>query len=98
MAFALGLDPEASNFGTLRYQLLHRTFAAWQTARDEGALTCVVLVHSFMNRRDPRSGGPELMAFIKALQPTFSLPWLRFPWKGPRLDGVDLWFVWVEER
>ncbi len=98
MAHALGLDPEAPGFGELRYQLVHRAYAAWRTARDEGCLTAILLVHSFMNKRDRRSGNWDLTQFTRAFGKGSGITPAGLPWQGPRLDGVDLWFVWVEEK
>ena len=98
MAHALGLDPDTAAFGGLRYQLVHRAYAAWSTARDEGCLTAIVLVHSFMNRRDRRSGQHDLTRFTQAFGKGSGLSPAGLPWRGPRLDGVGLWFAWAGEK
>ena len=95
LAFALNIDPDDTGLLSLRYQLLHRAYAGWKTARDEGALTAVLLIHSFMAAREPRSGWDDFVAFARLLDSSASLA-PGHPWAAPPVGAVSMWLVWVE--
>ena len=89
----LGL-PMGAGTEALRYQLLHRTWAAVSHAKSVGAQRAVVLVHSFAPPPD-YDNRAAFGAFLAAMgQATFTsgavLP------LGRRM-GVDLWAAWVSD-
>jgi len=89
----LGLDPGA--MATIRYQLLHRTYAALATAKAWGADTAVLTIHSLCGRGPQGANWQDFVAFAGALGAsgvTASQPVCV----GQR-DGVTLWLLWVTE-
>jgi hypothetical protein len=89
---ALSLAVDDPSTGRLRYQLLHRTWAALAHAKRVGAPVAVLLVHSFATAPD-RDNRAAFHAFLRAMgQDEFTTGKL-LP-VGSRL-GVELWAAWV---
>ena len=80
----------------LRYQLLHRTYAALAHAKQWNVAVAVLLVHSF-------AGGPDttnreaFAAFLSELG-VIDTPPTGTPVRVGARMGTDLWAVWVADR
>jgi hypothetical protein len=90
---ALGL-PMGAGTEALRYQLLHRTWAAMSHARSVGAPRAVVLVHSFAPPPD-YDNRAAFGAFLAAMGQAAFTPGVVLP-LGRRI-GIDLWAAWVND-
>lgn len=90
---ALGL-PMGADTEALRYQLLHRTWAAMSHAKSVGAPRAVVLVHSFAPPPD-YDNRAAFGAFLKAMGQAAFSPGAVLP-LGRRM-GIDLWAAWVSD-
>ncbi len=89
----LGL-PMGAGTETLRYQLLHRTWAAVSHAKSVGAQRAVVLVHSFAPPPD-YDNRAAFGAFLAAMGQAAFAPGVVLP-LGRRM-GIDLWAAWVSD-
>lgn len=89
----LGL-PMGAGTEALRYQLLHRTWAAMSHAKSAGAHRAVVLVHSFAPPPD-YDNRAAFGAFLAAMGQTTFTPGVVLP-LGRRM-GIDLWAAWVSD-
>lgn len=90
---ALGLEPDG--VGDLRYQLLHRVYAAVAAAQGAGAGVAVVAVHSLEGRGPRGDNWRDFLAFCQAMgREEFPAGELV---RIGRRSGVDLWVVWVTE-
>jgi hypothetical protein len=90
----LGL-PMGAGTETLRYQLLHRTWAAVSHAKSVRANRAVVLVHSFAPPPD-YDNRAAFGAFLAAMGQAAFAPGAVLP-LGQRM-GIDLWAAWVSDR
>ena len=90
---ALELRP--GDVGGVRYQLLHRAFAALDTARRAGATTSVLAIHSLEGRGPTGSNWCDFVDFAVALG-CAAVPAGQPFLVGDR-DGVAFWMLWVTE-
>jgi hypothetical protein len=85
---AAALDP-------LRYQLVHRTWVALESARLKEWPTALMLVHSFLPARHPGSHFDDFEAFAVALGVQGVGP--DKPLHVGMRGAVDLWVCWVSD-
>ena len=91
----LGLDVTSPEVRSLRYQLLHRAWAAYEEAVDRRATRAVFAVHSFLELGARGSGWLDFLALARAMASDRELPVPGAPWLADTLDGVELWLLWV---
>jgi len=90
-----GLTQEAVE--PLRYQLLHRTYAAVADAKQHGHPLAMLLIHSFHDS-DPRPGWDDFARWAASLNPEGDPIEPGVPWRATDLDGIQLWLVWVSDK
>jgi hypothetical protein len=90
----LGLSPDAPSTRALRYQLLHRSWAALAHAKATGAHAAVLLVHSLADGGDVDNVA-DYRAFLRALGADGDVGELTS--LGDR-GGMPFWAVWVRDR
>lgn len=91
----LGLGPEAATTLALRYQLLHRSWAALAHAKETGARAAVLLVHSLADGED-EDNLADYRAFTRALG--FVAADLTAPMYLGVRGGLPFWGAWVCDR
>jgi hypothetical protein len=89
-----GLGLTVAGTDSLRYQLLHRTWAGLRHAAELGATQAVLLVHSFAPTPDADNRS-AFAAFLTAMGHTGFKPGALAP-LGRRM-GIDLWAAWVSD-
>lgn len=90
----LGLSADAPSTLTLRYQLLHRSWAALAHAKAAGAQSAVLLVHSLADGGD-EGNVADYQAFVRALGADGGVGVLTsLGYRG----GMPFWAVWVRDR
>lgn len=88
----LSVDDPATD--RLRYQLLHRTWAALSHAESMGASRSVLLVHSFATGPDADNRA-AFREFLRAMgQSSFEL---GHPIRLGERRGIELWAAWVSD-
>lgn len=92
----LGLDESGDAVRALRYQLLHRTYAALVHAKQWNADIAVLLVHSFAAGPDT-TNREAFAAFLSELG-VIDTPPTGTPVRVGARMGTDLWAVWVADR
>lgn len=90
----LGLSADATSTLSLRYQLLHRSWAALAHAKATGAQAAVLLVHSLAVDGD-EGNVTDYQAFVRALGADGGVGVLTS--LGDR-GGMPFWTVWVRDR
>lgn len=94
MANDLGLAPGA--IGALRYQLIHRTWAVLETARQAEIPTAVMLVHSFLPAgQHAENHFPDFKEFAEAFGSKNVAS--DAPVHVGQRKGVELWLCWVSD-
>jgi hypothetical protein len=90
---ALGFVPR--DVLNIRYQLLHRAYAALETAREIGAPSAVLAIHSLEDRGPHGENWEDFREFVLALgcQDFAAGELCRV---GTR-HGVEMWLMWVTE-
>jgi hypothetical protein len=92
---ALELRRAAPEVGWVRYQLIHRTFAALAHARELGAHRAVLVVHSFAPGADA-SNRRAYFEFLEALG--IGDADVEAPVRVGERMGVELWACWVRDQ
>jgi hypothetical protein len=90
----LGLSADAPSTLAIRYQLLHRSWAALAHAKAVGAQAAILLVHSFAETGDTENVA-DYRAFLRALGADGGLGVLTS--LGVR-GGTAFWAAWVRDR
>ena len=91
----LGLSPDAPSTRGLRYQLLHRSWAALAHARRTGAQAAVLLVHALADGGDAENVA-DYQAFLRALGADGAD--LGVPISLGSREGMPFWALWVRDR
>lgn len=90
----LGLSEDSFVPGKLRYQLMHRTLSAIYVAQSFCADRCMVLVHRISH--DPE--GHDAYADYKYFLGLFGVDAQKGIIQRCRIAGLQLMFLWVEDR
>jgi hypothetical protein len=90
---ALELRP--SEVRGVRYQLLHRAYAALETARGAGAADAVLAIHSLRGRAAAGGNWDDFRTFARLLGR--GAIGAGQPVHVGRRHGVELWLLWVTE-
>ena len=90
---ALGfVPPDVLN---VRYQLLHRAYAALETAREVGAQSAVLAIHSLEGRGPYGGNWEDFREFVLALGcQDFTA---GEPCRVGTRHGVEMWLMWITE-
>jgi hypothetical protein len=90
---ALGFAP--GNVLNVRYQLLHRAYSALETAREVGAQSAILAIHSLEDRGPHGENWEDFREFVLELgcQDFAAEKLCRV---GTR-HGVEMWLMWVTE-
>jgi len=97
MLLDLCIDPAFEGVDALPYQLVHRAWSAWRSARDGGARRAVFLVHSFLDVEAKGSGWADFVRFARLLFPGGPDVEPARPYLVQRLEGVEFWLLWVSD-
>ena len=90
---ALGFVPH--DVHNLRYQLLHRAYASLETAREAGAQSAVLAIHSLEDRGPHGGNWEDFQEFVLELG-CRDLAAGELCKVGTR-HGVEMWLMWVTE-
>ena len=97
MLLDLCIDPATEGVDALPYQLVHRAWSAWRSAREGGARCAVFLVHSFMDVAGRGSGWDDFARLAALLFPGGPKVKAGVPYLVQRIEGVEFWLLWVSE-
>ncbi len=81
----------------IRYQLIHRTYAAVIEAEKHGHDQAMLMVHSFSPDGVIRPGWDDFVAWARLLRETDTDPVPDTPWRCRTLNGRPSWFLWVSD-
>lgn len=97
MLLDLCIDPATEGVDALPYQLVHRAWSAWRSARDWGSRRAVLLVHSFLDVEARGSGWADFVRFAGLLFPGGPDMVPGVPYLVQGLEGVEFWLLWVSD-
>jgi hypothetical protein len=95
MCDRLGL-PEAA-VAPIRYQLLHRTYAAIVEAATHDCDIAMLLVHSFSPDTEVRPGWRDFEKWAAVLNSQADPIRPDVPWFAKKVVGVSVWLLWVSD-
>ncbi|MCY2993237.1 MAG: hypothetical protein NTY19_35945 [Planctomycetota bacterium] len=88
--------PEAA-VAPIRYQLLHRTYAATVEAAAHGCAIAILLVHSFSPDERTRPGWLDFEKWAAVLNSQADPIMPDVPWFARNVAGVSVWLLWVSD-
>ncbi len=95
MARYLGLSEALVS--DIRYQLIHRTYAAVVESETCGLDEAMLMIHSFSPDAVTRPGWDDFVAWARLLRDTGTDPIPDEPWRCRTVNGRPLWFLWVSD-
>ena len=95
MAAYFGLT--AASVSEIRYQLIHRTYAAAKEAEKHGHDQAMLMVHSFSPDGITHPGWDDFVAWAHLLRDVATDPIPDRPWRCRTTNGRPLWFLWVSD-
>lgn len=81
----------------VRYQLLHRTYAAVAEAKARGHEVAMLLVHSFSLREETRPGWRDFEKWAAVLSGQKDQTKPDVPRLVKCLDGIQVWLLWISD-
>lgn len=98
-AMCKSLALESNLIAAIRYQLIHRAFAAVTSAKASGHGGALLMVHSFLPDPDGEGAGwSDFVAFGDLLRGDTAILVPGRPWQAAPLNGLPLYLLWVPDQ